>query len=235
MDYKDFINVICALATTSATIILAVLTARYVKLTNAIVEENKCSRDPLVYVDIEPSHHYVKLVVGNAGMTAAHDVKIDIQDEVEWERLKEHVFGFQPREKLKSGIPYLAPHRVLKYELGLPKWRELQEKDGILKINIKFRNDRNILTEKLCQINLSQYLAVSMDSFSNSSKDIVKAINDLERSSRQKDGGLRSVLNHFTQRRCPMCGEGISLAAKKCPKCLEFIDAPVSAHEQAEP
>ncbi|ABB31243.1 hypothetical protein GeomeDRAFT_3314 [Geobacter metallireducens RCH3] len=235
MDYKDIIDIVCALVTTSATVILAFLTSRYVKLTNAIVEESKSSRDPLVYVDIEPSHHYVKLVVGNAGMTAAHDVKVDIQDEVKWERLKQHVFGFQPRERLQSGIPYLAPHRVLQYELGLPKWQELKEKDGILKITIKFRNDRNVLTEKLCQINLSQYLAISMDSFSNSNKDIVRAINDLERSSRQKDTSLKSALHHFTQKKCPMCGEGISLSAKKCPKCLEFIEAAVPAQETIEP
>ncbi|HEX9022498.1 MAG TPA: zinc ribbon domain-containing protein [Geobacteraceae bacterium] len=235
MDYKDIINIICALVTTSATVILAVLTSRYVRLTNAIAEESKRSRDPLVYVDIEPSNHCVKLVVGNAGMTAAHDVRVDIQDEVEWNHLKKHFLGFQPREKLKNGIPYLAPQRVLKYELGSPNWQKLQQNDGLLKVNIQFRNDENILTKKLCQINLSQYLAVSMDSFSNSSKDIVRAINGLERSTREKDHGLRSALHQFNQKKCPMCGEGISRSAKKCPKCLEFIDVPVSAQEPAEP
>jgi hypothetical protein len=210
-----------ATITALATVILAWLTSRYVKLTNHMLEETRATRGPSVYVDIEFNSHEAKLIIGNSGFGAAQDILFEVQDSIPW-AIDDFNKGLANLTPIKHGIPYLAPTRVLKYRIGTINSEEFfsKESKASLKINYtdSFNNKNNIEFE----INMNAYDGVLIESFYPPEELIAK---QLERNRIQAKSGssMTSTMNRMFKKSCPICGETISSSAKKCPKCLEFI------------
>lgn len=76
MDPTNLAGVIGSITSAIATIVLAVLTGRYVHLTNALVEEAKASKHPNVFVDIEFDSYEVRFIVGNSGSTPCEECAV---------------------------------------------------------------------------------------------------------------------------------------------------------------
>ena len=109
MDLATLAGVIGSVASAVATIVLAVLTGRYVRLTKALVEEAKASKHPNVFVDIEFNSYEVRFIVGNSGSTPARNVRFKVTDNVPWRKIGDVESGLESVSAIKTGISYLAP------------------------------------------------------------------------------------------------------------------------------
>lgn len=221
------INSIGVIVTAAATTALALFTRKYVKLTNGLLEE---TRSPSVYVDLEiGDYQLVKLVLGNVGNSPAFGVAIASEDSLPW-RQEHHRTGFKSIEVVENGLGYLAPGRVLKYSAGyLEDISSIDHHNGIVKFTISFNTYDGRYFKTEAQIDFCSYSQALYESFINPSMQISKAILDVSKEVRQLKRS--SPFDSLGTRRCPMCNERISDKAKKCPKCLEFIDKETSEHQ----
>jgi len=215
---------ITTVVTAFATVVLALLTGWYVRLTYHMLQEAKATKEPNVWVDLELTSYEVKLMVGNSGSSPARNLRFDIKDNVPWRKIENHEEGFNAIQPIKDGISYLAPDRVLKYEAGLIDFEKtLNNKNSTVEIILKFDSDikKNIRREFL--IDMGQYNGVLLETFRNPASEISKAIRDV-RDSLKHDKSGDTILSRMLKKKCPICGEKISSDARKCPMCLEFID-----------
>jgi len=118
------IQAISAIVSALATIILAFLTWRYVRLTNHILNETRASRGPNIYVDIELTSYQVMLVVGNSGLSPAHNIRFTVSDSIPW-RENTHHSGFKALGIINDGISYLAPWESSEVHCGLYRSEEI--------------------------------------------------------------------------------------------------------------
>lgn len=118
MDAGTSTNVSLFISSISAltTIVLALLTAWYVQLTHALVEEARVAKYPNVYVDVEFDDIDVKFVVGNSGGSAAVDIQFDVKDSVPWRKIGGSQTGIKSISAVERGISYLAPGERLSFK-----------------------------------------------------------------------------------------------------------------------
>lgn len=118
-----------------ATVILALLTAKYVRFTASMVEEMREAREPAVYVDLVfPDGHDAELIIGNNGVSAARSLRLSLTEALPW-----HGRAFLDRLAiLKEGMPYLAPGRKLQFYLGSIDWEKLKDSGGTLQVSLSF-------------------------------------------------------------------------------------------------
>src|SRR3990172_5878198 len=120
MITKEFILYVISSVTAIATVVLAWLTSKYVKLTYFMVEEIRKSRDPLIIVDFQfklKGHNLTKfnMIISNKGLSPAKDILIRAEDGTNFYRENYELGGKVESIKLndlpifKDGIPYLAP------------------------------------------------------------------------------------------------------------------------------
>ena len=113
MEVIDWLIGLASVITGIATVVLAVITRRYVRLTNSILEENRLMRldahKPEIAVslcvqkDVTPGIRHVVLRIENIGTGPARDVKFTTDCSVE-------LGGGTPLKGigvLRNGIPYL--------------------------------------------------------------------------------------------------------------------------------
>ncbi|MDP3512808.1 MAG: hypothetical protein Q8S20_08660 [Sulfuritalea sp.] len=222
MDIAAVVGVVGSVASAIATIILAVLTGRYVRLTNSLVEEAKAAKFPNVYVDIEFDSFEVRFIVGNAGSMPATNIRFQVTDNVPWRKMEKFESGFESVSAIRSGISYLAPGRILKYNAGFVDRDPAFFSDtSSIEILLTFETDSGVTVKREFAIELRAYSGVLLESFTHPEREVAKAIRDAEshRASRETTKTI------FTGRkkRCTFCGESISIVAKKCPHCLEFL------------
>ncbi len=172
MVWQDLLNnldtVIQAIGitvTAIATVILAWLTGRYVRLTNSMLEETKASRGPIVYVDLEFSRsNNVKLIVGNSGLAPAHNLSFKVEESIPWRESNSHkgISGLVP---ITDGISYLAPNRILKFTAGRLDWDKLKKLDS--KVSFQVTYDDHIGKHHKIEfiIDIGQYEGVLLESF----------------------------------------------------------------------
>jgi len=213
---------ISALITSIATIILAFLTARYVRLTNHMLEETRASRGPNVYVDIELTSFEIKLLVGNSGTSPAHNIHLSVSDSIPWRDNSSHG-GFKKLGIVKEGISYLAPGRTLKYIAGYYDWKELEKSNSNAEFIITFADHTRKKQRIEFMIGMDQYKAILFESFKKPGADIAAALERME-SRRSSEKSMNLFLHGIGKKNCTHCGEQIAASAKKCPHCMEFIE-----------
>ncbi len=207
------------IVTTVATVVLALLTGKYIRFTREMVEEMRTARRPYVFVDLEfQDGSSVVLIVGNSGALPARNVSLSVVDQVPWTRQ-----GLDRILAIKHGISYLAPERRLKYEIGSLDWKRVRETGGSLRFRIRFETDQGKEVRHDTGIDLTQYVSVTPTTFESEAAPVERALRSLERAVEWSRESSDSIASRWTHRSCPICGERISAAAKKCPHCLEFL------------
>lgn len=225
MDTPTIVSLFGSTASAVATIILAVLTGRYVKLTHALVEETRSSKFPNVFADLEFDSHSVKFIVGNAGSSPALDVKFKVKDMVPWQQVGSRPTGLAELAVVQYGIAYLAPARTLKFQAGFLRHDvDFFAAGNTIEIEMTFRTESDKTVTRQFSIDLHSYSGVLFESFTHPEREIARAIRDTE-SRRTSNDPIRSVISRMGTMPCPICGERISNSAKKCPKCHEFVPA----------
>ena len=223
MDLTTLAGLIGSVATAVATIVLAMLTGRYVRLTNSLVEEAKASKHPNVFVDIEFDSYEVRFIVGNSGSTPARNVRFKVTDNVPWRKMANFESGFESVSAIKTGISYLAPGRILKYNAGfVDQDPTFFSDDSCVEIQLTYETESNLVVIRDFAIELRAYSGVLLESFTQPEREVAKAIRDAE-SHRESHESSKSFITSVFKKSCPSCGESISAKAKKCPHCLEFL------------
>lgn len=208
--------------TTIATVVLALLTAWYVRLTNKMLKETRASRGPTVYVDLELNSFEVKLIIGNSGLGPAHNLRFKVKETIPWVK-DSFGKGINHLTPIKDGITYLAPGRVLKFTAGRVDWKETDEIDAIVKFDIDYDDHVEEHHKLQFVIDMGQYSGVSLESFGNPASEIADAIRSVQREISSDRMAENSMTNIF-KKNCPYCHEKIYSSAKKCFHCHEFIN-----------
>ena len=231
-ELSTLVQIACIVLTTIATIVLAILTGIYVRLTHSMLEEAKSQREPNVWIDLELSSYQAKLLVGNSGTSPAKNIKFDVKDNIPWRKDQKINQSLETIHPVKNGISYLAPSRTLKYIAGyIDKEKTFSELDGTVEINLSYETENGKKISRDFTIDIGQYYGVLFESFKNPASEIANAIKDVERaqkSSRSSD----NFASTFYKKNCPICGERINPAAKKCPHCLEFLPDDKKGNEE---
>jgi len=223
MDAPAWLTLLATVATAVATIVLASLTGKYVRLTNALVEEAKSSRLPNVYVDLELDSFDVKLVIGNSGNAPAVDITFDVTDSVPWRHLGDRPTGLAALPVISKGITYLAPGRVLKFHAGIVSHDDKFFADGSeVQFILRFKSEEGKSLERAFTIELHSYTGILLESFQDPEREVARAIRDSESSKSSKET-MKSMVDRMGKRNCPACRELISRKAMKCPRCRHII------------
>lgn len=223
MDAASAISALGSLASAIATVILAVLTAKYVRLTNSLVDEAKTAKLPNVYVDLEIDDFDVKLVIGNSGQSAAQDIRFEVKDAVPWRKMGDHHTGVAALAPIRDGLSYLAPGRVLKYHAGVAGAdAEFFAVGSTMDFRITFKSDAGTEQERQFTIELHSYSGILYESFRHPEREVARAIRDAE-SSKRTDESIRGMFTNLGKRQCPACRKYVSSKARKCPKCQHLI------------
>ena len=124
MEVIDWLIGLASVITGIATVVLAVITRRYVRLTNSILEENRLMRldahKPEIAVslclqrDVTPSIRHVILRIENIGAGPARDVKF-ITD---FSLKRDDVASLESIDLLKNGITYFGHGRTIGYMIA---------------------------------------------------------------------------------------------------------------------
>ena len=124
-----------------ATVVLAWLTARYVRLTARIVEESHRSREPAVTVDFEMPDHSLRLVIENHGLSPAKNTQIEVLKDVGWLSMGKGQTGLVAAGPIREGVSYLTPGRKLKYYLGFPQWTDTPDDEMETSLLVTYEDD----------------------------------------------------------------------------------------------
>lgn len=217
------ISIISTVVVAIATVVLTILTGRYVRLTKIMV-----TQEPNVYVDLEFPESIFRFVVGNSGSSPAKNIQFDILSDVDC------IFSFYEKNKagistipiFKNGISYLSPGRILKFWVG--NFNNSVMKDSKCKefrVVVRFENSRGKRFEIDTTIDLGQYDHVLFESFRDINMAIEKVIDtirDVERD-RRTFNNREPLIIGVKRKACPICGEMVNSSARKCKHCGEWI------------
>jgi hypothetical protein len=203
--------------TGSATIVLAVLTGIYVCHTGRMLQEMKLAREPNVYFDIELPDNDLRASISNHGYLAAANITFTFEESLPWGQKRDKLAD---HDVFKNGISYLSPGRVLKYRLGRLNWNDLNKENAKLSVRITFTNEVGKTFKRNYLFDISHFKSVLFSSFQGPEERIVKAL-ILEK--QMESGKLATLMRSRDKKRCPFCAELISVNAKKCAHCHEFL------------
>ncbi len=230
------VSIISTIVVAVATVVLVVLTGKYVRLTKAMVDEMKEAGEPDVNVDFELPERMLRLVIGNSGRSPAKNVRFEVVSDVDCIRsiYSKDKPGLARLPVFETGVSYLSPGRILKFWAGCLELKKEMPLNKIFRILVRYENDIGKLFERDIAIDMSQYENVLYESFKDNNVTVAEAIKDAERSrkSNENRGGLFSRI--FTSSFCPVCGENVKTFARKCPHCGEWIKQehqPNAAHD----
>ena len=127
---KESIILLASVISASATVVLAYLTSRYVKLTYEMVDEIKKARNPLVIINFikRMEGHYmteIDMIISNKGLSPAKDINLRavyetpfIRHEIIKGNVELKIFQLNELPIFKTGIPYLAPGDDIRDNIG---------------------------------------------------------------------------------------------------------------------
>ncbi|MCX5800889.1 MAG: hypothetical protein NTX17_05820 [Candidatus Eisenbacteria bacterium] len=222
----QYVPLINTVAVTIATIILVCLTAKYVRLTKLMLESMREARDPAINVDFELPGNDLRLVITNSGLSPAKNVRFAVTKDLSWIRRRTGRGGISDLPVIKYGIPHFSAGRKLKYYLGFPQWKVEKSGEQCLSLRVTFENESGKQMTQYIDIDMTQFEDVLFESFQDPELEVAKAIRE---SGRAEDFRQMSPLRiglPSPKRACPTCGEFVSLKAKKCPHCMEWIEIP---------
>jgi hypothetical protein len=218
------ISIISTIVVAVATVVLVVLTGKYVRLTKAMVDEMKEAGEPDVNVDFELPESMLRLVIGNAGRSPAKNVRFEVISDVNCIRSIRYKdkSGLASLPIFDTGVSYLSPGRMLKFWAGYLEPKKETSLNKVFRILIRYENDIGKLFERDIAIDMSQYENVLYESFKDNNVTVAKAIQDAERSRKSNENRSGFISKIFTSF-CPVCGESVKNFARKCPHCGEWI------------
>jgi uncharacterized OB-fold protein len=218
------ISIISTIVVAAATVMLAVLTGKYVCLTKTMVDEMKEAREPDIHVDFELPESILRLVIGNSGRSPAKNIRFEVVSDVDCIRSVhwKNKSGLSILPVFKTGISYLSPGRTLKFWAGFLEQKKETPLSKVFRILVRYENNSGKLFERDIAIDMSQYENVLYESFKDNNVAVANAIRDAEHSRRSHEnrGGFFSK---FFICACPVCGENVKPFARKCPHCGEWI------------
>jgi hypothetical protein len=221
-----YVPLASSLVAALATVVLAWLTARYVRVTAELLEESRRSRLPSVSLDFELPDHALRFVVANDGGSAARNIRFDVLKDVAWIRRMKASSGLAHLPPFTTGISYLAPARRLKYHFGYPNWKDVSSTDMMATIRVAYEDTVGNQHTDTVNYDFTQMREVLFESFQDPTRAVAQAIRDAEsqRHSSQRFARMFSQGPFPGLRKaCPMCGEMIAALAKKCPHCREML------------
>jgi hypothetical protein len=207
-----------------ANILLVLLTGVYAYLTRQMVLQMRASRDPSVFVDLEFPELMGRVAIGNTGQTPAKNIRFKIDDNVPWLGDADKPRGLQAISALATGVSFLPPGRVLKYYVGMPDWKKAGP-GATITVRVDFQSEAGTEFTREYVLDLAQYSQVLFESFRDPTSSVAEAIKQAERS-RQASQSIGSAVLPFgtpLTKACPMCGEKIPIAARKCSHCGEML------------
>jgi len=223
MELSAVVSLIGSSASALATVVLTGLTAWYVRLTHALVQEAKATKRPNVFVDLEFDGNGGKFLIGNSGASPAFNLRIAVEDSIPWRKLGDVSTGIGSLKIVESGLKYLAPGRTLKFFAGtIERNAESFGAGSEVTIGLAYETEDGSTISQLVTIDLQSYTGVLTESFLHPEREVARAIRDTERDRQSRERSNR-LLHTFVQTTCPTCCEQVKPDAKKCPHCLEAI------------
>lgn len=207
-----------------ATLVLVLLTARYVALTSRVARETRLNLRPSLSADVsvEREWNHIYFAVANTGQRPATDATFRLI-QASHDELESRLRALPP---FMQGISYLAPGRRYHYELDRTRMEDaLGGDDGQpyrFSISIDYRDGDDQFEEEVT-IDLVAMNGVLYSSFDSDGTIVAKELK------RMADQLRRPRINHmlrFSKRPCEFCREDVSHDAKKCPHCREWIAEP---------
>lgn len=215
-------DILGTLVVAIATTVLAILTWRYVRLTAALVEENREAREPLVGIDFELPDRGLRMVVANYGQSPATNIRIRVLRDVDW-ATRGDGGGFANASPVADGISYLAPGRKLRYLLSYLPGEGTPAEGMVARFEVTYENSRGQIRTEEMDFDFSQMGNVLFESFRDPVQRVAEAIDSAVRQQATNRQFERFAASRGATKPCPMCAEAIPEAAKKCAHCLEII------------
>jgi hypothetical protein len=223
VDASTIVTLIATTVSAATTVVLAVLTAKYVRLTSALADEARSAKYPNVFVDLELDRFGIKFVVGNTGASPAQNIRFRVQDSIPWQKAEKLPSGISFLSVVKNGLAYLPPGRTLKFHAGYVAHNvDAFVSENTVDIELTYDVEVGKTVTRNVVINLGAYAGVLYESFSNPAKEVARAIRDTE-SRNSTRGFSNEIISRLTKFLCPICKSEIPRGAKKCPKCHEFL------------
>lgn len=221
------ITLFSSFVTTIATVILALLTRRYVLLTQQMVQSMEAVHEPFVDIELDLPSMELRLAFVNAGGTAARNIQFHVDEDCNLIRgYGSHETGIGSMHPIRNGISYLPAGQRLIYSAGHCPSDISNSPNSRLQVTITYQNDGGRTFSRTVSYDLGQIDHLLFETFNNSHAAIAKAIRDAEERSASRQSGSRSM-QYLRQTRgttlCPYCRERIPSAAKKCRHCSEWI------------
>lgn len=163
--YSTEIELLSTIIITIATIVLAILTAKYVRHTKYMAEQMKSVREPTVYFDFEVPSYSIKLIIGNSGYSPAINIRFDVNKDIKWLKLNKDIIGFSNLPIIKNGISYLAPGRTFKFIAGNIGDSSENSLNNELQMIIHYENESGKKFIKDVSIDLSVYRLTLFETF----------------------------------------------------------------------
>lgn len=218
-----------------ATVILAWLTSRYVRLTKLMVDSMKEARDPAISIDFELPGHFLRFVIANTGHGTAKNIRFTVTNDVKFiDRGKDQV-AIGTLAPIRNGISHLVPGRKLKYGVGFGSWHKKDDAAMLLSMRVDYENEEGKPFTQNIDIDMSQLDEVLYESFKDPGLAVAEAIRETERDRRRHEQfpSRSAFLYSSPKKPCPACGELVKEIAKKCCHCGEWIEPKTQVQQTA--
>ena len=196
-NISTIVIAISAFVTAGATIVLAIITARYVRLTN---ETLKATNKPEVILFLRYSRNSISLCVQNIGTGYASDVEFDGDLSFVSTRFGHKPVKLEKLDLFKKGINYLGcGHKVDTFLCHTGDVRDLKKRS--FKIIVSYKDSANKPFQQLFSFdignweNTSQFISPHTDDVANA---VEKVAQQLEQASR-KQSSERSLQSANTR------------------------------------
>lgn len=221
LNHLSIINFSSDYITAIATVVLVVITAYYARVTRKMLEETKKADGARIYLDLEIYGNILELNIGNTGKTSATDIKIKFVENLELRKECNNLDEIKDLFPIKNGISYLAPDRIIKFDIEGFDSNKINENNSLVEFKIDYKDFLNNTNHLLYKLDLRQYQGSRVSSFQNKSANtIANSIRSLERNFKFNSN---DKIKNLGKTSCSFCKELINKGAKKCPHCLEFI------------
>lgn len=201
MDTLQYINTVTAGVVAVATIVLAILTGFYVRLTHKIL---RAQLDPYVvlYARLdELRSSIIEIVIHNIGRSIATDIRFEFSRPMFW-----HAFGIteekaqqQPAEKmvdgpLVMGIPALGPNEMRRITWGQFGGIKRELGDEVITVTVRFRGPGNSeLPPVISKLDIKSFIHVDVSERDPLIK-LVREVKELQKSVASIERSLKDTL-----------------------------------------
>jgi hypothetical protein len=161
---KESIILLASVISAFATVVLAYLTSRYVKLTYEMVDEIKKARNPIVIINfIKRMEGYnlteIDMIISNKGLSPAIDINLRaayethlFRDDIIKGNMELKIFQLNELPIFKTGITYLAPGDDIRDNIGKIENKDIRE-SPLVRIGYNYKTEtgetiyRNIMLD----------------------------------------------------------------------------------------